>query len=393
MSGSFNTPSIEETILYRDLLEFLSNARGGVSLIGEGALLNTFLEAVELKNEISTIHSSDDERLRRHGIALRSLQEEPPADTVIVCADRDEETWYARIRESYPQHRCYRAVFDSVLLEAHQRGLPIRRNRVPKKMYLICSSQRTGSTLLVHLLRKTGVLGYPSERFREFLTQRIEAGTLSYDSIVPHVFSTFQTSNGVFGVKVHGHQYSHFQRAVAGLESDFGAEIKQSLEGAVYISLSRRDVVAQAVSLWRAKETLLYHDFISPMKLLKQLPRYLTRAPSEKRAVPVYDYQLLKAALLEILQERRVWEQVFSEQRIKPLILYYEDFTTELSGTLKTLAEEMGVSIPLRKRVSAAPCRKLADSDSVAIGKRFVNDLAQADRDLHRQVQREMETT
>jgi LPS sulfotransferase NodH len=380
------SPSIEEKILYRDLLDFLVKRNGRAALFGEGPILHRFLDSAKpsSKREIASVHTSDTTGLEGHDIPICDLTDPPSeADCVIVCGERNEAKWQARARRWSPTIPCFRAVFDSVMLAAHRHNLRIGPDPLPSRLYVVCSSQRTGSTLLVHLLQKTGILGFPREQFRKFLTERIAAGTLTYDSIVPQIFSTFQTPNGVFGVKIHGHQYPHFRNAVQGLSADIGVQIRELLQRTTYISLKRRDVLAQAVSLWRARETMVFHNFESPLAALRRLPRTLLGTSSTSSQLPEYDYNSLKTDLLELVTEQEVWNQVFLEQNIRPLTLYYEDFIKDMKGTLKTIAQEMGLAIPVRKRFPIAPCKKLADSHSQRIRERFMRELAQKDPELH----------
>jgi len=81
-------------------------------------------------------------------------------------------------------------------------------------MYVLCTGQRTGSTMLAILLKQTRVLGTPTEQFRIFLKTQVEKGIITYDDILPKMFKGYQTSNGVFGVKIHGHQYPIFEETV-----------------------------------------------------------------------------------------------------------------------------------------------------------------------------------
>ncbi|MEV6344795.1 Stf0 family sulfotransferase [Actinoplanes sp. NPDC051851] len=114
--------------------------------------------------------------------------------------------------------------------------------------YLVCATPRTGSSLLLGLLESTGVCGHPQSYFRapdrplwaarwglapdhrpaEFLAAARRAGT---------------TPNGVFGAKLM-----------------WGALDEVPIDGDVrYLSLTRDDVVAQAVSWLRADQTGLWY--------------------------------------------------------------------------------------------------------------------------------------
>jgi len=71
-------------------------------------------------------------------------------------------------------------------------------------MYFLCSSQRTGSTMLDDLLKRMQVLGTPGEHFRLFLGVQ-KKKRITYNEIVPQILKNYQTQNGVFGVKIQNH--------------------------------------------------------------------------------------------------------------------------------------------------------------------------------------------
>ena len=77
--------------------------------------------------------------------------------------------------------------------------------------YLLCSTPRTGSTLLCGLLESTGVAGHPASYFRrpdedafaaQWAIPRPSAGTSGYADFLNAALATGTTDNGVFAARI-----------------------------------------------------------------------------------------------------------------------------------------------------------------------------------------------
>ena len=161
----------------------------------------------------------------------------------------------------------------------------------PHASYLICSTPRTGSSLLCDALTLTGVAGRPEEYFQfrartgfprrpqEYFEgagdpeifdilgprTRIEEDESRYD---PSRYERYEnyltwaldegtTPNGIFGAKVMWGYFNGFvtglRWAVPGRQRLSVCELAPSVFPELrYLSVTRRDKVRQAVSLWRA---------------------------------------------------------------------------------------------------------------------------------------------
>lgn len=161
----------------------------------------------------------------------------------------------------------------------------------PSTAYLICSTQRSGSTYLCELLASTGVAGNPQEYFEAraetglpphpgyFLAGLPRTGAGIRDDLRPtdgpdysdlrtvdgwaaHLERTFRlgtTGNGVFGAKLMWNQVPDIEVHAAALPEFVGltgSELLEALFGhPSYVWMRRRDKVRQAISLWRALQT------------------------------------------------------------------------------------------------------------------------------------------
>jgi LPS sulfotransferase NodH len=117
--------------------------------------------------------------------------------------------------------------------------------------YLIFFTARSGSSWLASRLRSTGLMGDPDEwlnpDFWELNRARFKARSVS--EYILSLRSECCTSNGVFGCQLSGGQLKMWGPAVL----DYLRPISRSF------CLFRRDIVAQAVSLYSAVTTRTFH--------------------------------------------------------------------------------------------------------------------------------------
>ena len=134
-----------------------------------------------------------------------------------------------------------------------------------RKSYVLCGTPRTGSTLLCSLLTSTGVLGRPESYFREpdeaswaarLGVPHDGSQVRDYRAFAHAVRAAATTDNGVFGARV---MWGSLERIVAGLEGSSRQSDLAVLQGAFgplrFVHLRREDVLAQAVSWYRAEQT------------------------------------------------------------------------------------------------------------------------------------------
>ena len=118
-------------------------------------------------------------------------------------------------------------------------------------VYVVCTTMRSGSGLLCHGLRGTGLAGVPAEYFHPRQRARLAERWRCSDTTAGYIRelrARRSGPNGVFGLKLHSHQ----MRNLDALDS--------LLPGAGYVRLRRRDIDAQAVSLWTALQTRQFYS-------------------------------------------------------------------------------------------------------------------------------------
>lgn len=234
--------------------------------------------------------------------------------------------------------------------------------------YLVCSTQRSGSTLLCEMLKGTGVAGCPEEFFeavREtglpphpgaYLTGLARTGVGIRDELTPpegpeysslvgiddyrrHLERTFAwgaTANGVFGAKLMFNQVPDLHALAGDLPEFSGLEPAQLLERLFggrgelrYIWVSRRDKVRQAVSLWKALQTRRWRH---------------SEGENGQATTPQYHFGGIQHLVQRLESDDRGWREFFSENGLQPLALSYEDdLERDPEGTLARALAWIGV--------------------------------------------------
>jgi len=155
--------------------------------------------------------------------------------------------------------------------------------RVDGISYLVCATQRSGSTLLCELLKGTEVAGVPDEFFESLRPTGLPRQPRQYfedpafadisarlapldpgrpedpgefEGWFSYVLQRGTSRNGVFGAKMMWNYFDDFRERIRELPGLHDLTFHEAL-GEVFprlriVFVRRRDKVAQAVSLWRA---------------------------------------------------------------------------------------------------------------------------------------------
>jgi LPS sulfotransferase NodH len=241
----------------------------------------------------------------------------------------------------------------------------------PSQSYVICTAPRTGSTLLAEALTGTGRAGRPHEFFdiyahnEQFWIKSLGIGSPA--EYLPKVLAAGTTDNGVFGLKLLWHQSPAFLaklnaatpqlvNGATGLSHDL---LSAALGTPVhYIWLRRRSKLAQAISYYRASRTGIWRA---------------TDAGSNTQtgAEPEFDYDQIERYVRLVNGFDEQWHRFFRRNRLKVLMMVYENFTANFEGSVLNVLDFLGIA---REGVTvAAPrLRRQADDRSVEWEERFL---------------------
>jgi LPS sulfotransferase NodH len=167
----------------------------------------------------------------------------------------------------------------------------------PRLRYMICSTPRSGSTLLGDLLTTTGVAGVPMEYFNDVNIQAFferNKRNMGLDDYLTAIQSLRTTPNGVFGFKAHFGQITSALKT-AGLTNptQFLALFDK------FIIIKRRNKLGQAISWNKALQTGRWSSLHNHV---------------EATELPVkFDPEGISASLQRIMRGEREWEDALRQ--------------------------------------------------------------------------------
>lgn len=227
-----------------------------------------------------------------------------------------------------------------------------------QQTYMICTTWRSGSTLLCKLLASTNLAGNPGE----FLLEKVEAKSrLSgepYPSFIQRRLKGRATPNGVSGVKL---MRDNLESVLHRLRPDPGGSsgsdlqiISQIFPHVKFIFLSRRDKLRQAISLARSQRSQVWH--IEPGKSGKPPVRF-----------PRVNNFQIECMLRQIQEAEASWNSFFDHHHIDPYPVTYEDLCANPLETIEGILNFLEIDSPQKLAIAPPPLQKLADWYSEAL--------------------------
>jgi trehalose 2-sulfotransferase len=230
--------------------------------------------------------------------------------------------------------------------------------------YVICTSPRSGSTLLCKLLAATGVAGNPESYFhRPSISDWFSDLDVAHDPAIPErelleaifraAIAKGSLDTGILGLRLQRHSFGFFIEKLAVLHPGHSNDIERcraAFERTLFVHLTRRNKVEQAVSYVKARQTGLWHAAPDGTELER------LSAPQEL----VYDADEIRARLAEMTDDDRSWERWFSASEIEPLRITYEELSTDPAEALRTLLDRLGLDSQAADEVTPGTA-KLAD--------------------------------
>lgn len=239
--------------------------------------------------------------------------------------------------------------------------------------YFLCATPRSGTTLLCDLLAGTGRAGWPQSYYRR---QDIEPRARGY-GLHPDAFADgvmFDKAyldavlregagdTGIFGLRIMWGTVAEMAERLRPLRPSLrDAELFEELFGPlIYVHVSRRDKVAQAISLLKAEQSGLWHLAADGSE------RQRTARPAQ----PHYDADRIADLVGELERDDVSWIAFFAENRITPVQIEYEALAAAPRLQLQNIL--LGLRLPpeLAQTVEAGTS-KMADAESSAWAERF----------------------
>ena len=212
---------------------------------------------------------------------------------------------------------------------------PHGRGRV-RRSYVLCSTPRSGSTLLSEAIADVGGLGNPLEYFdpTDVMAQLVRRWRCS--SIAAYVDALHRHGvgpEGVFGARLHwfhlGDLTATYHR---GTVPDAGLAlgvVRRVCPESRFVHVTRRDRDRQAVSWSNALQT----------------DCWTSREQGDDAPDPVYDADLIDHCRRRIDAEDQWWRRLFARAGVRPLTVVYEDLTARYPEVVASVARWLGVDV------------------------------------------------
>jgi len=212
----------------------------------------------------------------------------------------------------------------------------------PACSYLVCSTPRSGSTLLCEGLRATGRLGVPTEYFNidaSVVPLSVRWGSTTATDFVRDLYRFRTSQEGVFGTKLHWQQVEEMRDdlglgRLAG-EGPFPARERAMLDalfpGARHVHVYRQDRHRQAVSYWIAEHT-------------RQWSVHIGEEPPPADP-PAYDYDAIEALRAKVEHGEACWARYFEENGVEPIRVSYDDLSCAYAEVIASVACALGMDV------------------------------------------------
>ena len=236
--------------------------------------------------------------------------------------------------------------------------------------YVLCTSPRSGSTLLCRLLRQAG-LGKPASwfygpRVEDWLDELNlmpppQAGPAQRARLaIEAAIQAGRAGGDLFALRQQAHGLAPLRQALALLhphppadQPEDAARLRLTFGRLLFVDLRRADKVDQAVSLLKARQTGLWHQAPDGTEIERLAPP----------APPVYDAPALHETVETLREHDRAWDAWYAAQRLAPLRLSYDALAADPAGAVRAILRALGRDPAPAARI-APSTRKLADAVS-----------------------------
>ncbi len=236
-----------------------------------------------------------------------------------------------------------------------------------QKSYIVCSTGRSGSTLLCKTLEKLGCCGNPEEFFHNDLVRSIKQKN-DPDYFVDYCNSIFEkglTDNGVFGMKMHWWQLVDFIRLARQSPIFQGKEDLEILNSVFpnpkFIYIWRRDMSQQAISTVIALQT---KQWVKPNS--DREGEKVTQSTQNKDLIfqPLTIYRWEHS----FEDQNRRWRNFFKDNSLAHYELVYEDFVVSFEREMANVIDYLDLDHNLIADKIEMPTQKQANE----INQRFL---------------------
>jgi len=225
------------------------------------------------------------------------------------------------------------------------------KNKKLNISYMICATPRTGSFLLCDALSNTKIAGTPKEYLskRNLLKWQENQNLEDY---IQSIFNQSASSNRVRGIKTMLKQFNEL-REKARKNPDYKNiilnDMHHYLPNTRYIFITRRDKIRQAISYERAIQTSKWR--------LKENEQY-------KPKKVIFNLFGIDKNINIIKHDEDAWKSYFKKNKIRPLVIVYEDFIENQDKTIIQVLKFLSIPIPKNLEIKKSNFVKQSDKET-----------------------------
>lgn len=219
---------------------------------------------------------------------------------------------------------------------------------------MVCATARSGSNFLTDGLHATRMAGRPKQFFlrkfeKEYGVRHGLDPEHDFAGYVRGIVPATATSNEVFGFKVMGWYLEDFLMRLKAISGGSDrAVLERHFPRLTCVRIVRRNKLRQAISKAKALQSGLW----------KVQEGNMARARAE------YDHALIDRCMQETRNDEAVWDAFFTDHRIVPHVVHYEDLCEKYEETVRSTLRAMGVKISCLSPIRPATIRQ---SDAVSL--------------------------
>ncbi|MGD0040990.1 MAG: Stf0 family sulfotransferase [Isosphaeraceae bacterium] len=238
------------------------------------------------------------------------------------------------------------------------------------RSFFVCATPRSGSSLLFEALEITMIAGRPREYFEPAYEKDWFArlGVSADTQYVEKFLAAGTTPNGVFGAKVHWHQFVHLRAKLRLIQGGVASDLellRRTFPDLKYVFLTRWDKVLQAVSYVKALRTDVWHSLNLDAEGNRATPAQ-AQAPT-----PSFDVAEIDRWVTRFMEDETRWHRYFERAGIEPFEVVYEEFLETYESTVLAILRHLDIAIPEGMDIAPPRLRKLGDELSEVWARRY----------------------
>ncbi|MEP3947307.1 Stf0 family sulfotransferase [Ascidiaceihabitans sp.] len=209
--------------------------------------------------------------------------------------------------------------------------------------YIICTTPRSGSTMLCALLEQSKVAGAPQSYFHQpSLTKWCAGLGLPSDTHPRKIMACARklgmAGSNISGIRMQRHSFGFWAEQLKTLfpsNTTDAERIARAFGRTRFLFLTRLDKVAQAVSLVRADQSGLWH-------------RNADGSERERLAAakpPQYDETKIATELSNLVAQDMAWKTWFAAENIDPLYISYDALSANPCAVVGEILGDLGLDM------------------------------------------------